>query len=49
MAEEGSSTRRLEVGGWKTKESNIGRRTELARWNIQLDEIREIGRGLAVQ
>ena len=26
----------------KTNESSIGRRTELARWNIQLDEIREI-------
>ena len=49
MTEEGSSTRRLEVGGWKTKESSIGRRAELARWNIQLDEIREIGRDLVVQ
>ena len=47
--EEGASTRRLEVSGWKTKESSIGRRTELARRNIELDEIREMGRGLVVQ
>ena len=25
------------------------RQTELARWNIKLDEIREMGRGLVVQ
>ena len=49
MTEEGSSTRKLEVGGWKTKKSSIGRRTEFATRNMQLDEIREIGRGLAVQ
>ena len=40
---------RLEVSGWKMKGWSIGRRTELARWNIELDEIREIGRGLVVQ
>ena len=34
---------------WKTKESSIGRRTELARRKIELDEIIEIGRGLVVQ
>ena len=39
---------RLEEGGWKTKEWSIGRRTELTRRNTQLDEIREIGRSLAV-
>ena len=44
MTEEGASTRRLEVNGWKTKESSIGRRTELARRNIQLDEIRDVVR-----
>ena len=48
MTEEGASTRRLEVSGWKTKESSVGRRTELARRNVQLDEIRETERGLAV-
>ena len=47
--EEGASTRRFEVSGWKTKESSIGRRTEVARRNIELDEIREIGRGFVVQ
>ena len=41
------STRRLEVSGWKTKECSI--RKELARRNIELDEIREIGRGFVVQ
>ena len=45
----GASTRRLEVSGWKTKKLNIGRQPEFARWNIQLDEIKEIGRGLIVQ
>ena len=49
MIEEVASTRRLEVSGWKTKESSVGRRTELARRNIQLGETREIGRGLVVQ
>ena len=49
MIEEGASTRGLEVSGWKMKQSNIGRRAELARRNTQLDEIREIGRGLVVQ
>ena len=39
------STRRLEMNRWKT---SIGRRAELARWSIVLDEIGEIGRGLAV-
>ena len=38
-----------ELSGWKTKGSSISRRTELARRNIQMDEIREIGRGLVVQ
>ena len=47
MIEEGASTRRLEVSGWKTKECSIGK--QLARRNIELEEIREIGRGLAVQ
>ena len=37
--------RRLEMSGWKTKESIIGRRTEMARRNVELDEIREMGRG----
>ena len=41
----GPSTRRLEMSRWKT---SIGRRAELARWSIVLEEIREIGRGLAV-
>ena len=36
------STRRPETSG--RKDSSIRRRTELARRNIQLDEIREIGR-----
>ena len=40
---EGSSTRRLEVNSWKTKESSIGGRAELGRRNIQLEEIREEG------
>ena len=40
---------RLEVSGWKMKRWRIGRRTELARWNIELDEIRETVRGLVVQ
>ena len=40
-------TRRLEVSGWKTKECSIGK--QLARRNIELEEIREIGRGLVVQ
>ena len=31
---------RLEVSGWKTKESSVGRRTESARRNVTLDEIR---------
>ena len=31
MIEEGASTRGLEVSGWKMKQSNIGRRAELAR------------------
>ena len=30
-------------------ESSIGRRPELARRNLQLDEIKEIGRYLAVE
>ena len=47
--EKGASTRRLEVSRWKTEESSIGRRSQLVRRNIQLDEIREIGRGLVVQ
>ena len=49
MIEEGASTRRLEVSGWKTKECSIGK--QLARQNIviELEEIREIGRGLVVQ
>ena len=47
MKEEGASTRRFEVSGWKTKECSIGK--QLARRNIELEEIREIGRGLAVQ
>ena len=33
----------------KMKESSVSRRMELARENIHLDEIREIGRGLVVQ
>ena len=33
--------RKHEVSGWKTKESSV--------WNIQQDEIREIGRGVVVQ
>ena len=33
----------------KTKERSIGRRAEFARLKIQLEEIRETGRGLAVQ
>ena len=36
--EEDMLTRRLEVSGWKRKELCISRQTELARWNIQLDE-----------
>ena len=39
------STRRLEMSRRKT---SIGRRAESARWSIVLDEIGEIGRGLAV-
>ena len=46
MIEEGASTRRLEVSEWKT-ECSIGK--QLARQNIELEEIREIGRGLVVQ
>ena len=38
--EEGTSTR------WKKKEQSISKRAEMARRNIQLDESREIGRGL---
>ena len=38
---------RPEVSRWKM-ELSIGRRTELARRNVELDEIREIGRGLVV-
>ena len=49
MIEEGASTRKLEVSRLKTKESSIGRQTELARRNIQLYEIREIVRGFVVQ
>ena len=45
----GALTRRLEVSRWKTKESSISRWAELVRWNVELDEIREMGRGLAVQ
>ena len=41
MIEEGTSARRLWASEWKTKESSIGRQSELARRNIQLDEIRE--------
>ena len=33
----------------KMKESSVSRRMELARENIHLDEIREIGRGLVVR
>ena len=41
---------RLEMSGWKTKESSISRRVELVRQNIQLDEIRETAvRGLVVR
>ena len=47
--EEGALTRGLEVVGWKTKELSISRQMELARQNIKLEEIREIGRGLVVQ
>ena len=36
LIEEGASTRRLEVIGRK-KESSTGRRTELARRNIQIE------------
>ena len=35
--------RHVDQKTWKT---SIGRRTDLARRNILLDEIREIGRGL---
>lgn len=35
LIEEGASSRRLEVSGWKTKELSISR---LARQNIELDE-----------
>ena len=49
MLDKGSSTGRLEVNRCKTKESSIGGRAELGRLNIQLDEIRETGRGLVVQ
>ena len=42
-------TRRLEVSGWKRKELRISRQIELARWNMQLDEIGQIERGLAVR
>ena len=45
----GALTRRLEVSAWKTKKFSIGRQPEFARWNIQLDEIKEIGRDLIVQ
>ena len=38
MIEEGASTRRLDVSGWKVKESGISGRTKLARRNIQLVE-----------
>ena len=31
------------------KESSIGRRTELVRYNTELDEIRKVERGLVVQ
>ena len=41
MIEEGTSARRLEASEWKTKKWSIGRQTEFARRNIQLDEIRE--------
>ena len=33
----------------KTKKSSIGRRTELTRQNIQVDEIRKVVRSLDVQ
>ena len=42
-------TRRLGVSGWKRKELHISRQIELARWNMQLDEIGQIERGLAVR
>ena len=34
---------------WKTKESNISRRAEVARRNTQLGETRELMMGLVVQ
>ena len=37
LTEEGASTRRLEVSGWKTKESSVGRLTEFARRKTDLD------------
>ena len=43
------STSRLETSRWKMKDSSIGRQVELARQNIQLREIKEIGRDLVVQ
>ena len=48
--EEGAAlTRRLHtVRRWRTK-STVDRRADLERRNIQLDEIRETGRGLVVQ
>ena len=36
LDEDGTSTRRLEVSGWKTKECSTGK--ELARRNIELKE-----------
>ena len=45
----GTLTRSLKVSGWKMKESSIGRRMELVRWNMPQDEIRKIGTGLVVQ
>ena len=39
---------RLEVSGWKIKESSTDTQAELTRWDIQLDDIREIESGLLV-
>ena len=46
MAEKGAS---IEMSRWKTKESSVGRRPELARRNTRLQEIRETKRPLFVQ
>ena len=36
------------TSSWKKQETNIGKRAQLVRWNMQL-EIRETGKGLVVQ